>query len=146
MFVEQMLARAHERLATIGAVAPMKAAASLMAKPHTDLLVVCDHAVMVGVVTKTDIIRHVACFGDGASIARIDTIMTRDVVFCRPADLLQQVWSEMKARGHQRIPVIDANGAPVGIIYSRDALQNLLGEVEDEGEMLRDYIGGVGYR
>lgn len=146
MYVEQMLTRARERLVMIGADAPVRAAADLMAKPHTDLLVVCAHAVMVGVVTKTDIVRQIARCGGGACVARIDTIMTPDVVFCRPTDALKDIWAVMKARSLQRIPVIDGNGAPVGIVYGRDALQNLLGEVENEGELLRDYIGGVGYR
>ncbi len=57
MLVEQMLPRARERLATINAGAPVKEAADLMSKPHTDLVVVCDQdGGMVGVLTKTDIV------------------------------------------------------------------------------------------
>ena len=37
MFVEQMLLRAHERLATVEAGAPVIEAAGLMSKPHTDI-------------------------------------------------------------------------------------------------------------
>jgi CBS domain-containing protein len=51
MFIEQMLSRARERLATIGAGARVREAADLMLKPHTDLVVVCDYdGGMVGVV------------------------------------------------------------------------------------------------
>jgi CBS domain-containing protein len=57
MLAEQMLPRARERLATIDAAAPVKEAADLMSKPHTDLVVVCDpDGGMVGVLTKTDIV------------------------------------------------------------------------------------------
>jgi hypothetical protein len=48
-------------------------------------------------------------------------------------------------RGLQRIPVLDGNRKPVGIIYARDALQCLLGEVEGEETLLRDYVMNVGY-
>ena len=54
-------------------------------------------------------------------------------------------WSMMKERGLQRIPVLDGARSRIGVIYTRDALQNLLGEAENEDELLRDYIAGVGY-
>jgi CBS domain-containing protein len=147
MFVEQMLPRARERLATISGAAPVKDAAALMAKPHTDLVVVCgEDGGMVGVVTKTDIVAQITrCIGGGC-IARVDAIMTQDVVSCRSDEPLQGIWSVMKARGLQRIPVLDGNRKPVGIIYARDALQCLLGEVEGEETLLRDYVMNVGYQ
>jgi CBS domain-containing protein len=54
MLVKQMLPRAHERLAVIEEEAPVREAAYLMSKPHTDLVVVC-RGDMVGVVTKTEL-------------------------------------------------------------------------------------------
>jgi CBS domain-containing protein len=147
MFAEQMLPRARERLATVNAAAPVKDAADLMSKPHTDLVVVCGHdGGMVGVLTKTDIvgqIRH--CIGGGCT-ARVDTIMTRDVISCRPGDALHDVWSVMRARSLQRIPIVDQGGKPIGIIYARDALQSLLGESENDEALLRDYVMNVGYQ
>ena len=147
MFVEQMLPRARERLATISGAAPVKDAAALMAKPHTDLVVVCgEDGGMVGVVTKTDIVGQITrCIGGGCT-ARVDAIMTQDAVFCRPDEPLQGIWSVMKARGLQRIPVLDGNRKPVGIVYARDALQCLLGEVENDEALLRDYVMDVGYQ
>ncbi len=147
MFAEQMLPRARERLATVNAAAPVKDAADLMSKPHTDLVVVCGHdGGMVGVLTKTDIvgqIRH--CIGGGCT-ARVDTIMTRDVISCRPGDALHDVWSVMRGRSLQRIPIVDQGGKPIGIIYARDALQSLLGESENDEALLRDYVMNVGYQ
>jgi CBS domain-containing protein len=146
MFIERMLPRAHERLATIDASASIREVADLMSKPNTDLVVVCDQGEMVGVVTKTDIVRQIGhCIGFGC-IARVDSIMTRDVTYCRASEFLHDVWLTMKERGLQRIPVLERVRRPIGIIYARDALQVLLGEAENEGELLRDYIMGVGYR
>lgn len=147
MFVEQILPRARERLATINAAAPVKEAADLMSKPHTDLVIVCGHdGGMAGVLTKTDIVAQIRhCVGGGCT-ARVDTIMTRDVISCRPGDALHDVWAVMKERGLQRIPVVDQGGTPLGIIYARDALQSLLGEAEDDEALLRDYVMSVGYQ
>jgi len=144
MFVEQMLSRASERLAIVDAGASLKDAASLMARPETDLVVVCRDGAITGVVTKTDIVAHIS---RGADLgAPIDTVMRRDVTTCRASDALGDVMQVMKARGHHRVPIVDDSQGPVGIVYARDALQCLLEEVEIDDDLLRDFISGVGYR
>jgi len=147
MFVEQILPRARERLATISAVAPVTEAAKMMSKPHIDLLVVCGpDGVMVGVLTKTDIVGYIGqCLGTGCS-AKVETIMIPAVISSRPEEALEHIWTVMKSRGLQRIPVLDENNKPVGIIYARDALQSLLGDVEHDEALLRDYVMNVGYQ
>lgn len=147
MLAEAILLKARERLATVVAAASLRDAAELMSRPHTDLVVVCDYdGRMVGVLTKTDVVRRIGlCSGSGCTV-RVDAIMTRKVASCRTGAVLHDVWLMMKERGLQRIPILDEGGRPVGIIYARDALQNLLGEVEDEEALLRDYVTGVGYR
>ena len=147
MLVEQMFPKARERLATISAAASVTDAAEVTSRLHADLVVVCNEAGrMVGVITKTDIVAQIGrCGADGCS-ARVDTIMTREVFSSRANELLQDVWTAIKARDLQRIPVLGEDGKPIGILYSRDVLQGLLGEVEDEKALLRDYVMNVGYR
>jgi hypothetical protein len=41
---------------------------------------------------------------------------------------------------------VDQSRKPIGIMYARDALQNQLGEVEDDETLLRDYVMNVGYQ
>ena len=146
MIVKNILPRAIERLAVIEAQAPVRDAAALMSKPHTDLIIVCDQGDMVGVLSKTDIVGEIGrCMGAGCT-ARVDSIMTRDVTYCRPHEILLDVWSVMRQRGLQRVPILDEARRPLGIIYAREALQALLSEAENQDELLRDYISGVGYR
>jgi CBS domain-containing protein len=146
MIVKNILPRALERLAVIEAGAPVMEAAALMSKPHTDLIVVCDHGDMVGVLTKTDIVGQISrCMGSGCT-ARVGSIMTRDVTYCRTHEALLDIWSLMRERGLQRVPILDEARRPLGVIYAREALQALLSESENEDELLRDYISGVGYR
>ncbi len=147
MFVEQVLPKARERLATIGAAASVTEAAEVMFRLHADLVVVCNEAgIMVGVITKTDIVSQIGrCGADGCK-AMVETIMTREVLSSRVKEALQDVWTTMKARGVQRVPVVGEDGKPIGILYSRDVLQSLLGEVKDEEALLRDYVMNVGYR
>lgn len=144
MLVAKILPQVCERLAVIKAGASVRDAADLLAVPHTDLVVVCREGVVVGVVTKSDIVVQVS--RGSALDAAVDTIMTCDVAFCRATDPLLDVWQLMKERGVQRIPVVDQSHNPVGIVYARDALQGLWNEVEIDDELLREFISGVGYR
>jgi CBS domain-containing protein len=144
MIVKNILPRALERLALIEAGAPARDAAALMSKPHTDLIVVCNHGDIVGVLTKTDIVGQMGrCTGAGCT-ARVDSITTRNVTYCRTHETLLDVWSVMRERGLQRVPILDEARRPLGIIYAREALQALLSESENQDELLRDYISGSG--
>ena len=99
-------------------------AAELLGTAHVNLIVVCNSAgAMVGVVSKTDIVRHIShCHGHACAIS-VSSVMSRNVTSCAPSDFLHEVWSIMKTRIIQCVPVIDAGSKAVGILYARDALQ-----------------------
>jgi Mg/Co/Ni transporter MgtE len=59
---------------------------------------------------------------------------------------VNDVWSVIKERGLKNVPVVDDNSMPIGILNAKDVLQILLGEVEYEEQLLRDYVMCVGYR
>jgi len=145
MLVERVLPIAIQRLNTIQAGALLTDAAKLLCDTHKALLVVCNpDGVMVGVITKTDIVRQIAhCEGSRCTTAA-EAVMTRDVTFCRPSDSLHDVLSKMKERGFVHVPMVDQETKPVGVINARDALQVILGDVEYDVSFLRDYIMGIG--
>ena len=145
MFIERLLPLARERLVTVMEDTPLSQAAGLLAT-RSELVVVCDRAGrLTGVITRTDIVRHVAehatARGDMAS-----SVMTRDVVLCRSNDTVGSAWERMKQRKLKNIPVVEGEARPVGVLHARDLLQILLEDSEDEEAMLRDYVMGVGYR
>jgi CBS domain-containing protein len=146
MLVERVLPIARERLITIRHNALLKDAAKLLCDTQGGLVVVCNSdGAMVGVITKTDVIRQIShCQGCACTTAAA-AVMTQDVTYCHPSEMLHDVWLIMKERGFVHIPVIDQDFRPAGVVNARDALQALLGEVEDEGLVLRDYIMGIGY-
>ena len=112
MIVKNILPRALERLAVIEAQAPVREAAALMSKPHTDLIVVCSRGEMVGVLTKTDIVGQIGRCKGSSCTATVDSIMTRDVTFCRTHEILLDVCSVMRERGLQRVPIVDETRRP----------------------------------
>ena len=146
MFVESLLPAARERLVTIADDAPLIEVATLL-HTGTDLVVVCNASgVLVGVITKTDIVRHVSqCQGAGCVIAA-SLAMTCDIASCRPGDPLQDVWARMKERDLKNLPVVGPDLRPLGTLNARDVLQVLLKDSKYEEAMLRDYVMGLGYR
>jgi CBS domain containing-hemolysin-like protein len=51
----------------------------------------------------------------------------------------------MAEGGFRHVPVIDANGAPIGMVSARDALGQDLVEFERELKHLEDLEGSIGY-
>jgi CBS domain-containing protein len=147
MLVEALMPTARRRLTTIGAEGSLTDAAKLLSDTQISLVVVCAAGgAMAGVITKTDVVRQIAQGQESVFTAPVTAIMTKDVVHCRPRDLLHEVLSNMRKQGFVHIPVVDQDFRPSGVINARDALQALLGEVKDEESLLRDYVMGIGYR
>ena len=145
--VEKMIPVARERLVTIRDDAPLAEAAGFLDGRHINLVVVCDKAgFMVGIITRTDIVRRMSICTGCSCTATAATVMTRDVVSCRPRDLLQDVWSIMKERKLLHVPIVAEDSRPLGVINARDALFALLEETQYEEALLRDYVTGIGYR
>lgn len=146
MFIEEMLPKARERLVTIAENVPLIQAAKLL-QAGSELVIVCDSAgILVGVITKTDIVAQISNCQRASCMTNAALVMTRDVVRCESKDLLHDVWARMKERGLKNVPVVDSESRPLGLLHARDILQLLLSESEFEDAMLRDYVMGVGYR
>ncbi len=147
MNIARILETVRRRLVTIDEGARLVEAASLLGRGRNDLVVVCDAGgVMVGVVTRTDIVSRISQCEGHACVAAVAAVMTGEVVSCRPDDTLQATWKRMLDRGLIHIPVIDAGNRPIGILNARDLLLALLREAESEEELMRDYVMGIGYR
>jgi len=144
MFVENMLSAAVKRLVSVGDTAPLIDAARPLNDLDIDLVVVCSaDGRLAGIITKTDVVRQI-CLGSGYTTAASE-VMMRDVVLCRPGDLLRDVWAVMKDRSVKNIPIIGQDSRPIGVLNARDVVEVLMDEAEYEEALLRDYVMSVGY-
>lgn len=145
--VEQILPAVRDGLVTVRTDALLIDAAKLLNGPRHNLVVVCDDiGKMAGVITKTDIVSRIShCTGCSCTMAA-SHVMMREVTFCRPGDWLHEVWSRVKQRGLKNIPVVDRDTVPVGVLNARDMVRLLLEDTEQEEQLLRDYVVGIGYR
>ncbi len=144
--VEELIPKARAQLVTITEGSALVEAAKLL-QAGAELVIVCDAAgILAGVITKTDVVAQLSqCQGSECIMTKV-LVMTSDVVFCQPGDLLSDVWIRMKAQNLKHIPVLDRDIRPLGLLHAPDILEVLLSESENEDAMLRDYVMGVGYR
>ncbi len=145
--VEQLLYRARDRLVAIAACEPLTKVADLLFEPARRMVVVHNfEGEMIGVVTRTDIVRQIRhCHGCSCATACSD-VMTGAVISCRVEDRLDDVWKIMTDRGLHNIPVVDRQQRPIGVLSARDVLEARLASVEYEEDLLKDYVMCVGYR
>jgi CBS domain-containing protein len=150
IFVEKIVPVPRDRLVTIRDDSLLADAARFLDGRHINLVVVCDcdkGGAMTGIVTRTDVVRQISLFlgkGCGCTVP-VAAAMTRDVIYCRPDDILQDVWSTMKERKLLHVPIVGKDFRPLGVINARDALLPLLEASEHEGALLREYVMGIGY-
>jgi CBS domain-containing protein len=77
-------------------MSPLTEAANVL-REGTDLVIVCGPAGPVaGVITKTDVVGQMSRCQEASGTMAASLAMTRDVVVCRPSELLQDVWKPMR--------------------------------------------------
>lgn len=148
MLVETVLRRRSQEVAVLPLTARAAEAAQLLCQQHIQIVIICGSGgQIIGVVTDSDILRAVGhCPGEsGACRGDVASLMTRDVMTCRPGDRLDQLVLTMLQRGLRRIPVVEPDGRLVGLITMREALLYLYEEAKLDGELLREYFLGIGY-
>ena len=145
MIIKALRSKVSARLVAIPATDTVQAAALAFADLNIGLLVACDaegHA--VGVVSKSDLVRHMAAAG--LVEAPLAAVMTGDILHCGPDDDLHAAWQGMSARRLQNMPVLDADLKPLGVLDIRDALEVLFDQEQYQEQLLENYVAGVGYR
>ena len=94
---------------------------------------------VVGIIAERDVVRALAKRGPDLLSAKIDTIMTREVVTCGESETINRVMGRMTRGRFRHLPVVE-NGRLVGIVSIGDVVKARIEEVEHEAEDMRTYI------
>ena len=105
-------------------------AAKRMRTSHVGDLIVVEHRegrhVPIGIVTDRDIvIGVVAGDPDHVNYLLVGDLMTSDLVTAQEDDSVETALKRMQEYGVRRLPIVDAEGALVGILTLDDVLQHL---------------------
>jgi len=143
MRIEKLYPMTSARLMLIDIGATLQAAAATLSSPGIGLAVVsAEGGRAAGVLSKSDLVRHLT---DREQSATVETLMSRNIISCSPADDLQAAWQVMVENRLQNMPILGSDAKPLGVLDIRDALKVLFEQEQLQEHMLANYIAGIGY-
>ncbi|HYH36747.1 MAG TPA: CBS domain-containing protein [Azospirillum sp.] len=143
MHVAAVLKRKGTDIVSVRPDDAIGAVARMLAERRIGAALVIDGGAPVGILSERDIVRGVAKHGAGALQQPASTLMTRDLVTCRPDDTVAQVMAVMSERRIRHLPVMDGPRL-AGLISIGDVVKARLDDAELEVESLRGYVAGIG--
>jgi CBS domain-containing protein len=75
---------------------------------------------LIGIITDRDITINVIADGKDPHSCRVEDLMSRNIVTCRPDEDVQHAMDRMAQHQVRRIPVVDSKGKVMGIISQAD--------------------------
>ncbi len=112
----------------------------LHAKRIGAVIVVGDNGVVEGIISERDVIRALAENGPAALDLSVSDFMTRNVIACQEASEVDHVMETMTKGRFRHLPVIEDDGALIGIVSIGDVVKNHVAEVEMEVTAMRSYL------
>jgi CBS domain-containing protein len=110
-----------KKIVTIDRRATIKEAAAIMSKKCIGSLVVTEKDLIVGIITERDIIKYLSKSNHMG--AKVEVIMTQDVVTIEPGASLDEAADSMFQHKIKKLPVVE-NGKLLGIITATDIIAN----------------------
>ena len=115
-------------------------AANLMRRHHVgDIIIVdedADRRWPIGIVTDRDIVVEVVAAGLDPRLVKLADLMLEPLTILEQHVSVAQTVSTMAQKGVRRVPVVDAQGALVGIVTLDDLLAHLAPPLANLGELV----------
>ncbi len=97
-------------------------AARIMKKNHSSAVLVVDEGILVGIFTERDIAYRVVAENLDPLRTSVDRVMTRKLRTLTPDKPFGHALHLMYDGGFRHVPVVDADGHPLGLLAAHDAL------------------------
>jgi CBS domain-containing protein len=104
-------------------------------------VLVVDGTTLVGIVTERDVVRNVVLEGRTAKDTAVREIMTRNVLFVRPDQSIEECMALMTEKRIRHLPVMDGPRL-IGILSIRDLVGAMVSQNQFVIEQLENYITG----
>jgi CBS domain-containing protein len=140
MLVSAILARKGHDVFTVGPDASIGDATELLRVHGIGALVVSDDGdAVIGILSERDVVRRLAASGPDVLVQTVASVMTGAVVTCAPTDSTEHLMETVTIRRIRHLPVVD-DGRLVGLVSIGDVVASRVHELEEEAQLLRDYI------
>ena len=141
MQISQLLRHKGREVATIDGAESVRAALGVLAEKGIGALVVSSDGRQVeGIVSERDVARGLHSHGAGLLAEPVSSLMTAQVHTCRPDASVHDLAQTMTDHRVRHVPVVDDDGALIGIVSIGDVVKARLDELEDERKHMVDYI------
>jgi CBS domain-containing protein len=113
----------------------------LLTRKNIGAALVMDGGRLTGVVGERDIVQALAARGTEVLDWPVTELMRTPVVTCTVDDPVTGLMATMTQKRVRHVPVL-SEGRLVGVVSIGDVVKHRLKEIEDEAQVLRDYIEG----
>jgi CBS domain-containing protein len=142
--ISQLLRHKGREVATIDGTESVRAALGVLAEKGIGALVVSsDGRHVEGIISERDVARGLHSHGAGLLAEPVSSLMTAQVHTCRPDASVHDLAQTMTDHRVRHVPVVDDDGALIGIVSIGDVVKARLDELEDERKHMVDYIQNV---
>jgi len=141
MLIVTMLRSKGDFVATVRPTATIREFLDTLAEHRIGAVVVSADGGIDGIVSERDVVRHLSAAGGALLDHPVSSIMTADVVTCRRDTAVDDLMRMMTDRRIRHVPVVDDDGALVGIVSIGDIVKSRISELESERDDLVGYIG-----
>ena len=108
----------------------VRAACRLMTERNIGALLVVENEQIAGIFTERDALNKVLAGGLDPDATQVSQVMVRDPQTIRADKPLAYALQFMADGGFRHVPVVDGDGAPLGMVSARDALGNDMVQLE----------------
>ena len=102
------------------------------------MIVSSDGVKIQGIISERDVAHGLAEHGSSILELKVEQLMTRSVITCKPDDSISDIAKVMTERRIRHLPVEEA-GRLVGIVSVGDVVKHRMDELQLEANVLRDY-------
>lgn len=102
------------------------------------ILLVGPSGQLSGIFTERDVLKKVVAAGLDPDKTTLSSVMTSKVITLTPDHYLTHALHLMHQGNFRHVPIVDAQGKPVGVVSSRDALSDDLADYERETRLMDD--------
>lgn len=140
--LKQLLAEKKRPLAVVSPKDTVYHALTVMAQHDVGALLVLDGEELVGIFSERDYARKVTLVGKSSQETQVREIMSEKVAYVTPAHSLQECMALMTEKHFRHLPVLDSDGAVLGIISIGDLVKETISDQQFLIGELERYIAG----
>ena len=139
--VRDLLRRKEVGVATVSEDDSVFEAIQRLIEDNIGAVVVTHEDELIGIMSERDVTRNVAFAGKGAADTKVGDVMTRNVLYVRPDQTVEECMALMTDKSIRHLPVVEL-GRMIGIVSIGDLVDLLISEKQFVIEQLENYITG----